>query len=117
MSNNFDDIFNESNAVVVGVVNRTTEYTQPITVSSGIVNGSCVFYGIGINPDGINNITLNVYDNTTAAGNQLLPSDVVINGTSGLTSITFDKGLYCENGIYINVICSGTLEYQVYYNN
>ena len=95
---------------------RMFEYTQPITTSSGVVVGSCIYHGIIVKPDGENDITLDVYDSTTAAGNRLLPSDVIIGATTGLVSIMSEEGLGCDNGIYVDVTCSGTYEYVIYYD-
>lgn len=92
------------------------KYTQPITTPSGIIAESCIYYGISVKPDGINDVVLNIYDSLDASGDRLLPSEISIPAASRLTSFMSQAGLWCYNGIYVDVTCSGIYEYQVYYD-
>lgn len=92
--------------------------TQPATASGQALLGECAFAGLIVRPDGANDVTLNVYDNTEASGNRLLPSDVIIKGAGGLWAIGFDPAIDVEVGIYVEIAVagSGTVEYQVLYD-
>jgi hypothetical protein len=93
------------------------EITQPALASAQAVLGECIFSGLLIQPDGVNEVTVNVYDNTEASGNRLLPSDVKVNGANGLWTIGFYPGIDVNNGIYIELAVAGggSAEYQVLY--
>ena len=94
------------------------EKTAPAAASALAVNGRSVFYGIAVQPDGTNNVTLTLYDNTVASGtNYIIPSSIVINAGVGLATISDDDGLPVTNGIYVEVTTSGACSYQVYYDN
>ena len=95
---------------------KVQQKTVPATSSALTVSGTCAFYGISIRTDGTNDITLNLYDSLAASGVRLLPSNIIIYGVSGFTSISFETGILCDIGIYVSTACTGTYEYQVYYD-
>jgi len=88
------------------------------TASAIIATGRAVFYGIAMKTDSVNDITLSLYDGTTAAGTPLLPTGLTVDGTSNMTSISFSPPLGCNTGIYVDmsVAASGTGSYTVYYD-
>ena len=92
--------------------------TAPAASSALAVSGRSVFYGIAVKPDGTNNVTLTVYDNTVASGtNYIIPNSIDINAGVGLATISDDDGVAVTNGVYVEVTTSGTCSYQVYYDN
>jgi hypothetical protein len=91
-------------------------HTDEFSSSALTVSGAGVFYGVLVCTDGVNDITLNVYDGLTASGSKLLPSDVVVAGWTNLVSIYSDNGLVVDNGIYVSAVTSGTYTFQVYYD-
>ena len=88
------------------------------SASASVVVGRCVFNGIDIKTDGVNDVTLNVYDSLSASGTQLLPDSVIIPGSARLTSISYDPPVLAEIGIYVEAVAadSGIYEYQVLYD-
>lgn len=86
--------------------------------STAIVSGKSAFGGIVIKTDGTNNITLNIYDNTTNSGKRLIPPDSIVLGTSRVWALGYDPPIKCDNGIYIEVSVAGggTCSFQVVYD-
>ena len=99
----------------IGVNNITTE----ASVSTAIVSGKVAFCGIIIKTDGVNNITLNIYDNTIASGKPLVPTDTIILGNLRLVTLNYYPPIRCNSGIYVSVSVAGggTCSYQVIYDN
>jgi len=91
--------------------------SNPQTASALIVTGRAVFYGISVRTDGSNDVTITLYDNTSGTGTTILPSSIVIDGTSKFATIDDDRGISITNGIYATVTSPGTFSYQVYYDN
>lgn len=95
-----------------------TNFTQPAAASANAVSGRCIFRGISVNPDGTNDITVNVWDSTTVSGaTRLLETDVVFAGNEGWQCLDVPHGLPCFNGIYVEITCAGTLSYRVHYDS
>lgn len=90
------------------------EYTTPKTTSCLAVRGRHVFGGILLLTDGINNITLNIYDSLTASGKRLIPPNLLIKGSRDYFPLSVE--LLAHNGSYVNITCSGTYSFQVYYD-
>lgn len=84
--------------------------------SSQIVcSGPCLFWGILIGTDGVNNPTVTVYDNTTNSGDEVAPTceyDATLKGVNGFV-LPDSEARYCENGLYIEITCAGTVEVSV----
>lgn len=100
-------------------------YAQPYVSSSGSNAASAVIFtgpgnlhGIVVSTDGTNAATIDVYDNTSAAGTKLVPTWVV---TSSATDRTQTLGFYppvrFEKGCYVNlsVAGGGTAAYVAYH--
>ena len=102
--------------IIMSPVNKVT---QPALSSAQALSGECVFAGLIVRPDGTNEVTLNVYDNTEASGNRILPSNVKVAGDLGLWAIGFNPGIVVETGVYVHLAVAGggSAEYQVLYDD
>jgi len=90
--------------------------TEPQSSSGVAVSGKCAFGGIIVKTDGINDVTVNVYDNTTNSGKKLIPENTVIRGDSYIDGIGYDPPVYTENGVYVEVDTAGECSWQVLYD-
>jgi hypothetical protein len=113
--------FVEANAGIVylGTNNVPTEFMRASgegTGSKSLGTGQCVFKGVWVATDGTNDVTVNVYDGSTAAGKKLIPS-IVIPGESRYGGAMFDPGVLINTDIYVSVDTSGTVSWQVYFDN
>lgn len=92
--------------------------TAPASYSSVAVTGAAAFGGILVKTDGTNNVTLNVYDNTSATGRLLIPADTIVLGTARLWALSFEPPVSATTGIYvtISVAGGGAASYQVIYD-
>lgn len=91
-------------------------YTPVKKTASGIVIADlCVFGGFLLGTDGVNNPTITVFDNDSeASGEELVPTveyDATALGLNGVSGIK----LLAQNGIYIEISCSGNCEATVFY--
>lgn len=93
---------------------------QPTNKSSGLLTsdtllhtGKAILAGVQILTDGVNDATVIIYDNTSAAGNEVFKQ--VVTGTDDSIPYTLpDGGVRCDNGIYIDVAGTGAA-FIVYY--
>jgi hypothetical protein len=93
---------------------------QPTNKSSGLLTadgllhtGKGILAGVQIITDGVNDATVIIYDNTSAAGNEVFKQ--VVTGTDDSIPYTLpDGGVRCDNGIYIDVAGTGAA-FIVYY--
>jgi hypothetical protein len=87
------------------------------TTDALIFTGEGVFHGIIVSSDSTNAITVDVYDGITATGTKLLPTTVVT--TSAIDRIQAIKPpggpVKFYTGLYVDITCSGTAKYVVYY--
>jgi hypothetical protein len=86
------------------------------TADALIYTGSGYFHGIIVSSDSANAITVDIYDGTTATGTKLIPTTVVT--TSAIDRIQAIKPpapVLFFNGIYVDITCSGTAKYVVYF--
>jgi hypothetical protein len=90
--------------------------TGELTASGQAVGGKCVFYGIIIQTDGVNNVTFSVYHGTDATGDPLVPENSVVEGGSRLAAIGYAAGIACPNGIYLSISGTGG-KAQILYDN
>jgi len=81
-----------------------------LTASGLVLTGSGQFHGFAIKCDGTNDVTVNVYDNTAASGTKLIPADTVFDGTVKANAWSESPPISVDNGIYIEITCSGTCE-------
>ena len=92
--------------------------TVPATSSAIAYTGRSFFYGLTLKTDGTNNITLNIYSGLSDAGEKLLPTDLVVQGTDYYFGYSPPLPIYCATGIYVKVAVAGggTCAYQVLYS-
>lgn len=77
------------------------EHTTEI-ISSGIaVSNKCSFNGFILSTGG-KKVTLTIYDNNEASGKKLFPT-TTLPGKSGLVPLSINPGLFCRNGIYVEI--------------
>jgi len=81
--------------------------TQPSASSGVAVTGACVFKGIIFKTDGTNDVTVTVYDNTSASGNKLTPESFVIEGSARVFALSYEPGVLAVNGIYVAMSVAG----------
>ena len=92
--------------------------TADAAVSGVAVSGQSAFHGIVVKTDGVNNVTLNVYDNTAAAGTTLIPVNTVILGSDRTWAFSWSPAVKCSTGIYVSIAVAGggTATYKVQYD-
>jgi hypothetical protein len=100
----------------IGPYRQSSEQTADaaITTAGGYLSGIMVI------TDGTNSVTVDIYDNATAAsGTQLIPQWVIPSSTtSRAATLSFGGvGLKFYNGVYVDVTTSGTVKYMVYWAN
>jgi len=111
----------EANAGIVylGTNHVPTEFMKASgegTSSKALGTGQCVFKGIWVATDGTNAVTVNVYDASTATGKKLVPS-FTVPGASMYGGAMFDPGVLVNNDVFVDVSTSGTVSWQVYFDN
>lgn len=90
------------------------------TTDAAITTGSGYLKGIIVHTDSANSVTLNVYDNASAAsGNKLFSTlTVTTSAANRVTTIGFDdKECLYVNGIYVDITTAGTVTYDVYFES
>ena len=100
-------------------VTLTCQPTSQQTGSAACVESACHFFGIAVITDGTNNVTIDIYDNASAAsGTKLIPTWVIPTSATNLAA-GYDAPvpIRCKNGIYVDVTCSGDVKYIVYYSD
>ena len=99
---------------------RDVTPSATITASGVITAKRGILHGIIFVTDGTNAVTVNLYDNASAAsGDKLIPTDTIItsSGTDRLQSIGFNPPARFENGCYIELTTSGTVKAMAYVTN
>lgn len=96
--------------------------TATKTADAAIMAGPGLLHGIVFVTDGTNAVTVNVYDNASAAtGTKLLPTDTIITTSSAnrVQAIGFDPPINCINGAYVDVTVGGggSVAYMGYYSD
>ena len=86
------------------------------TDDAAVVTENCVFDGLIVVTDGTNNVTFNIYDNASAAsGTKLIPTDLIVLGSSRTFALSYDPPVEAVNGIYVDITTSGTVAYMILY--
>ena len=98
----------------------TPDYVLPTatkTASAACVTVPGYLYGIMIITDGTNAVTVDIYDNASAAsGTKLIPSWIITtSATNRMQTLTLPNPVAADNGIYVNTSTSGTVAYMIYY--
>lgn len=73
------------------------------------------FHGIALVADGTNAITVSIYDNTTNSGKLLVPTFIVPGTATAGYSLSISPPVRFNNGVYVDITCSGDTNYVVYY--
>lgn len=87
------------------------------TADATILTGSGWFHQIIVMPDGTNNVTVSIYDNTASSGTELLPT-MTFAGDGG-PQASPPVWVACSTGIRIDVTVAGggTVAYAVLYRS
>ena len=82
-----------------------------LTASGKVYDGPCVLYGVYVGPDGSNDPTLSVFNNTVASGDEVLPT-ATFQAAQGLQGVTLPEGgVDCPKGVYGEITLSaGSVE-------
>ena len=88
------------------------DYTADQLVYTGKINLYQMFFVL----DGINSVTVNLYDGTDATGKTLVPEFVLDPFDSLNQILSFDLPLQLVTGLYVDITTAGTVTYKVYYN-
>jgi len=89
-----------------------TTYTTDQLVYTGKINLYSIFFVL----DGINSVTVTIYDGINATGKTLVPTFVLNNDDSLNQILSFNPPLQLVTGLYIDITTAGTITYKVYYN-
>ena len=93
-----------------------TEITDVQAASAAVLSTEIGFCGIIVGTDGTNDVVVNIFDNAAAAsGKRLIPEDVTIEASLRVASIGYYPPVHAENGVYVEIVCSGTYSYQILY--
>lgn len=92
--------------------NLVGEWSGRQTASALIHTGRCLLLGIKGLTDGANQLTLSIYDNTTATGT--IKDKCQIPGADGEGGIIYPAPMRIDTGIYVTS-SGGTHEYYIYY--
>ena len=96
----------------------TCRPTTQLDDDAACVAAACHFYGIAVITDGTYAVTVDIYDNASAAsGTKLIPTWVIPTSATNLAA-GYDAPvpIRCKNGIYVDVTCTGDVKYIVYYS-
>lgn len=85
-----------------------------ITASTLITTGPGEFYGVFVNSQ-TNGATIDVYDNTSGSGEQLVGTLTTAAGTVGLTLPRLPQAVQHSTGLYVDI--TGTVDVTVYYDS
>lgn len=79
--------------------------TTDVLTGDGVVHGApCIVGAVVIGTDGVNNVTVDLYDNASAAsGNRIIPQFVQVAANARYGGIIEDEGVVCKNGAYIAI--------------
>ena len=83
------------------------EQSTPVGVSGIHYTGRCGLLEILVTTDGVNNVTVNIYDNTSASGERIGNPNMVVLGTERNWSYYPVRPRLCKKGIYISVEVAG----------
>jgi len=94
------------------------ERSETKTADALIDTGQGVITGMMVVTDGTNDVTVDIYNNTSATGTKLIPTWTVTTSTSNrYATISFgENGEDYSTGLYVDITCLGTVSYMVYYD-
>jgi hypothetical protein len=86
-----------------------------LTASGQVYTGSCLLDGYLVGTDGVNDVTISCYDNTSAAGTELAPTVTYDAAKQGISGFFARRPVKAAKGIYIEITCAGSCEVFGYY--
>ena len=95
---------------------KTLSTSSKISASAAVYTGACELRGFLVGTDGVNDPVITIYNGTSNAGGEIVPtstydaSQLGLNGATGL-----QPGVHCDTGIYVEITCAGTCEVVAYY--
>ena len=92
------------------------EYALPkkITESGIAMAGPGIFCGVLVGTDGTNDPTITIYDHaSTTSGTEVMPTTTFDASALGLNGFMPGFGILCQNGLYVEISCAGTVEVTV----
>jgi hypothetical protein len=99
--------------IVFAVTQKQASTTQTGDVALTATGG--LLAGLMVITDGTNTVTMDIYDNATAAsGKKLVPTMPITTSSTNRIS-TFALDVPYHNGLYFDITCSGTVSYMVYF--
>lgn len=81
-----------------------------------IFTGRGVLYGLNINPDGVNPVTIICYDNIEASGKIIWKHVVAADSTTDGFLLT-NTGILCSIGLYVSIVGGAPSVGVLYRNN
>jgi len=102
--------------VRVGTSGRTFNvcYYDHNTASDIVTSEDAVFYGLYMVTDGSNDVTVEIFNGTSDAGDVIV-IETVVPGAAEFFSFSQEPAIYCPDGIYIKLTTAGTVNTTVYY--
>jgi len=85
------------------------------TVDNLIYTGACYFKGLLVQPDGTNDVTITLYDNTAGSGTKIIAT-LVFAGDEGAQALQIPVRIQCWAGIYADITTAGTVEYSIFWS-
>jgi hypothetical protein len=83
------------------------------TADALILTGAGYFHQIVVMPDGSNDVTFSIYDNTSATGTEILPT-LTFAGDGGAQASP-PVWVSVDSGIYVDITTAGTVAYVILY--
>jgi hypothetical protein len=92
--------------------------SDELTGDALVISGPACITGVVVMTDAANPVTMNIYGNTAASGKKLIPTyTVTTSATDRAQAIFFPENTVCTSkGIYVDITCSGTVGYMIYYD-
>ena len=82
--------------------------------ASTLINYACRITAILVETDGLNDPTISIYDNTSAAGNTVIPNlsyDASMLGLNGVTNLDVPV----NTAVHVVIVCAGAAKVYIYY--
>jgi hypothetical protein len=82
-----------------------------------VKTGKCLFYGILVQPDGTNDVSVTIYDGTDDGGRAAI-STMDFDGDGGTKYLPMANPVAMKDGIFVDIgLAAGTVNYTVFYRN
>jgi hypothetical protein len=93
------------------------ENTTTQTADAATLTGTGYLYGFVFDTDGTNDVTFDIYDNTSGSGTKLVPTtiEVTTSSTNRISTLSFEPPLAFNTGVYVDLTTAGAVGYMVYY--